>query len=68
MSDEIKNILFRHGELCLVEYDDGTFGLQRNGLPVSDRRWESQRLSEGVRAFRDIEVRLLHDGHLDRAR
>jgi hypothetical protein len=68
MSDEIKYILFRDGGLILVEYGDGTFGIQRDGVPLPTCRWENQRLCEGVRAFRDIELRLLDDRNLSRAR
>jgi len=66
-SDDVKNILFRHGSLVLVEYDDGSFGIQRDGVPMPTR-WESQKLYEGVRTFRDMERRLLDDGKLSRTR
>src|SRR5688500_2121511 len=40
MASEIKNILFRHDGLTLVEYDDGRFGIQRDGVPLPGCRWD----------------------------
>jgi hypothetical protein len=67
-NDDVKYVLFRHGGLLLVVYDDGSFGIQRDGVPMRACPWESQRLYEGVRAFRDMELRLLDDGQLSRTR
>jgi hypothetical protein len=38
-----------------IENDDGTFGIERDGTPLPGCRWDAQRLSLGVRTFRDIE-------------
>ena len=62
MASEIKDIIFRHDALLLVEYDDGTFGIERDGTPLPGCRWDAKRLSVGVRTFRDIELRLHEEG------
>jgi hypothetical protein len=59
----IKTTFFRsnlksQGSLALVEYEDGTLGITRDGQPLEGCRWKPGRLDQSIKAFRDISARL----------
>ena len=50
---------FRHGPLTLVEYEDGQFAVEREGVPMPACRFAPADLEHAVQAFRRHELEMV---------